>query len=242
MTSIETEILDERLLKIHAMWKNPPWQWVSTPAGHHATATSCFAVPSIPLYQRRRLRDEYNLPKDDIDFWSNAETVEENDERIVFKSYDLLDTLFEQSMWVRVFPQLTSKIVVQLLSSKFATRWELYLFFSSIDIEDFGEFIRECSQYEYPWKYIQDTLNKFFDEKIPLTQLTLKYPYIVVNNQNELETICDAVIKDNPKSLEDYRKGKTNSINHLKGQVMKLTKGKADIRMVTEILERKLKE
>ena len=119
----------------------------------------------------------------------------------------------------------------------------MFLFFASLDIDgdDFGNFIKECGEYEYPWKYIQDTLNMFFESQTPLTELTLKYPYVIVNNQNELETLCDTVIKDNPKSLEDYRKGKTNSINHLKGQVMKLTKGKADIRMVTEILERKLK-
>ena len=152
----------------------------------------------------------------------------------------MFDMVFERSMWVRVFPQLTSKIIVQLLSCRFKTRWSMFEFFSSVDMEDFGNFIRECGEYEYPWKYIQDILNMFFESKTPLVELTLKYPYVVVNNQNELETLCDTVIKDNPKSVEDYRKGKINSINHLKGQVMKLTKGKADIRMVTEILERKL--
>jgi len=242
MTAIETEILDERLLRIHKQWKNPPWQWGKTPVASYAQALSCFRIPALPLYQKWRLRDEYGLPKDDIDWWANAETVEEDGDKIVFKSYEMLDMLFERSLWIRLFPQLTSKIIVQLLSCRFETRWSMFEFFSSIDIDDFGNFIRECGQYEYPWKYIQDILHKWFEEKLPLKELTGKYPYVVVNNQNELETICDTVIKDNPKSLEDYRKGKTNSINHLKGQVMKLTKGKADIQMVTEILERKLRE
>lgn len=66
-------------------------------------------------------------------------------------------------------------------------------------------------------------------------------PCQVISNQSELDTICDTVLRDNPKSVEDYHKGKVNSINHLKGQIMKLTKGKADVKLVTEILERKLK-
>ena len=66
-------------------------------------------------------------------------------------------------------------------------------------------------------------------------------PCQVISNQSELDTICDTVLRDNPRSVEDYRKGKVNSINHLKGQIMKLTKGKADVKLVTAILERKLK-
>lgn len=233
----ELEILDARLLQIHEMWKNPKWQWVSTPEDFHTQALTCFKVPALPLYHRWRMRDEYRFTKDDIDWWSISENVEEDGDKICFVSYTMFDMLFEHSFWVRIFPQLTSKIIVQLLSSKFQTRYELMTFLCSIDGDDFGNFIRECGQYEYSWKYIQDTVNSFLEEKLPL-----KYPYIVVNNETELDKFCDEVITANLKSVEDYRKGKINSINHLKGQVMKLTKGQADIKMVSQILEKKLKQ
>lgn len=96
-------------------------------------------------------------------------------------------------------------------------------------------------------KYIVDILDKYVDGNqyvpcISFEDLVSLYPYEKkISDTNELETVCDTVIKDNPKSVEDYRKGKVNSINHLKGQVMKLTKGKADVKIVSEILERKLK-
>lgn len=118
----------------------------------------------------------------------------------------------------------------------------MFNFFCESDLNDFGQFIRECVEYEYPWKYIQDTVNRFFTERMPWCELTLKVPFVINSNVSELETLCDTILKDNPKSVEDYKKGKTNSINHLKGVAMKMTKGKADIKVVTEILERKLKE
>jgi aspartyl-tRNA(Asn)/glutamyl-tRNA(Gln) amidotransferase subunit B len=56
-----------------------------------------------------------------------------------------------------------------------------------------------------------------------------------------IETLCDEVIKANPKPVADFKEGNAASLNFLKGQVMKLSKGKANPQMVGEILERKLK-
>ena len=46
----------------------------------------------------------------------------------------------------------------------------------------------------------------------------------------------------NPKAIAEYKGGKTASINFLKGQVMKLSKGKANPNVVGEVLTRKLAE
>jgi aspartyl-tRNA(Asn)/glutamyl-tRNA(Gln) amidotransferase subunit B len=55
-----------------------------------------------------------------------------------------------------------------------------------------------------------------------------------------IESLCVEVIAANPKSVEDYRAGKAAAINFLKGQVMKLSKGKANPNLVGEILVRLL--
>ena len=62
-----------------------------------------------------------------------------------------------------------------------------------------------------------------------------------VSDNTALEAFCDQAIAANPKSAEDYRAGKMAALNFLKGQVMKLSKGKANPAVVGEILERKLK-
>src|SRR5262249_27149497 len=56
-----------------------------------------------------------------------------------------------------------------------------------------------------------------------------------------IEAMCREVIAANPKSVEDFRAGKAAAINFLKGQVMKVSKGKANPGLVGETLERLLK-
>jgi aspartyl-tRNA(Asn)/glutamyl-tRNA(Gln) amidotransferase subunit B len=55
-----------------------------------------------------------------------------------------------------------------------------------------------------------------------------------------IESLCNEVIAANPKSVEDYKAGKVAAINFLKGQVMKLSKGKANPNLVGETLVRLL--
>jgi aspartyl-tRNA(Asn)/glutamyl-tRNA(Gln) amidotransferase subunit B len=53
-------------------------------------------------------------------------------------------------------------------------------------------------------------------------------------------SLCAEVIRANPKSVEDYKAGKAAAINFLKGQVMKLSKGKANPNVVSEALAKLL--
>jgi aspartyl-tRNA(Asn)/glutamyl-tRNA(Gln) amidotransferase subunit B len=55
-----------------------------------------------------------------------------------------------------------------------------------------------------------------------------------------IESLCNEVIAAHPKSVEDYKAGKMAAINFLKGQVMKLSKGKANPNLVGETLVRLL--
>lgn len=61
-----------------------------------------------------------------------------------------------------------------------------------------------------------------------------------VSDTGALEKLCDEAIAANPKSVADYQSGKKGAINALKGFVMKQTKGKANPKVVDEILQSKL--
>ena len=50
----------------------------------------------------------------------------------------------------------------------------------------------------------------------------------------------DKVIEANPKAIEDFKSGKTNVIGWLTGQVMKESKGKANPKMASELVNKKL--
>jgi aspartyl-tRNA(Asn)/glutamyl-tRNA(Gln) amidotransferase subunit B len=62
-----------------------------------------------------------------------------------------------------------------------------------------------------------------------------------LTDASAIEAFCDQVIAANPKPAADFRAGNAASLNFLKGQVMKLSKGKANPQLAGEILERKLK-
>jgi aspartyl-tRNA(Asn)/glutamyl-tRNA(Gln) amidotransferase subunit B len=62
-----------------------------------------------------------------------------------------------------------------------------------------------------------------------------------VSDSGAMEQFCDQAIAANPGPAADFRAGKAAALNFLKGQVMKLSKGKANPGLAGEILERKLK-
>ena len=60
------------------------------------------------------------------------------------------------------------------------------------------------------------------------------------SDTGELEGICTQVITEQPKAVEEFKGGKENAINALKGQVMKATRGQANPKLVDEILRKLL--
>jgi len=61
-----------------------------------------------------------------------------------------------------------------------------------------------------------------------------------ISDSSALSAYCDEAIAANPRSVEDYKAGKMNAINALKGFVMKKSQGKANPAQVDEILRSKL--
>ena len=61
-----------------------------------------------------------------------------------------------------------------------------------------------------------------------------------VTDTGLLEEITDKVLSDNPKTVEEYKSGKTKVLGFLVGQVMKAMKGKANPGKVNEMMTEKL--
>jgi aspartyl-tRNA(Asn)/glutamyl-tRNA(Gln) amidotransferase subunit B len=73
------------------------------------------------------------------------------------------------------------------------------------------------------------------------TEDVLKEKDIVqVSDEAELSKFIKQVIDENEKSVSDYQQGKKNAVMYLVGQVMRLSKGKANPKKVKELLEKEL--
>ena len=62
----------------------------------------------------------------------------------------------------------------------------------------------------------------------------------VVADTSELEPLVDRILESSPAQVESYRGGKQGVLGFFVGQVMKETHGKADPRVVNELLRKKL--
>jgi aspartyl-tRNA(Asn)/glutamyl-tRNA(Gln) amidotransferase subunit B len=62
-----------------------------------------------------------------------------------------------------------------------------------------------------------------------------------VSDSGAIAAFCDQAIAAHPGPVADFKSGKPAALNFLKGQVMKLSKGKANPNLVGEILAEKLK-
>ncbi|MBA7505593.1 Aspartyl/glutamyl-tRNA(Asn/Gln) amidotransferase subunit B [subsurface metagenome] len=63
-----------------------------------------------------------------------------------------------------------------------------------------------------------------------------------ISDTQEIEEVVSQVIEANPKAVADYKAGKTQSLTFLVGQVMRATRGRANPKLVNELLRKGLTE
>ena len=143
------------------------------------------------------------------------------------------------------FHQFLAKIVIQLISPALKESEQREFYLACGPIHDLDWFAQEALQKTYPWSYVKKItdlhvdLNQYFP-CITYQELVNLHPCDTLSDDGALNIICDKILANNPHSITDYNKGKLNALNHLKGQVMKETKGKADITKVELLLKSKM--
>lgn len=61
------------------------------------------------------------------------------------------------------------------------------------------------------------------------------------SNEDEMAGIVDAVLEENPATIEQYRAGRTNVVGFLVGQCMKRSKGKGNPQIISKLLMERLR-
>jgi len=90
-------------------------------------------------------------------------------------------------------------------------------------------------------KIAQTVFTEMFNTGKAPTEIVQERGLVQISDTGAIEKFCDEAIAANPGPVADFKSGKAAALNFLKGQVMKLSKGKANPALVGEILERKLK-
>lgn len=88
----------------------------------------------------------------------------------------------------------------------------------------------------------KDALFTMLDEGKDIDTVIKEKGLIQVSDEGELKEFINNVISDNRKSVDDFLSGKENALMFLVGQTMKLSKGKANPKVVKELLRGRLKK
>jgi aspartyl-tRNA(Asn)/glutamyl-tRNA(Gln) amidotransferase subunit B len=74
----------------------------------------------------------------------------------------------------------------------------------------------------------------------PAKQIVEEKGLVQISDTDAIDEVVAKIISNNPKEVESYQNGKTKLLGFFVGQVMKETRGKANPKLVNEILRTKL--
>ncbi len=180
-------------------------------------------IPELPAKKHQRFVKEYLISGYDAgilvenkflaDYFEECVRLSENSPKEVgnWIINDVLRELKERKINIQEF-NVTPKMLVDLIKEKKTVG-------NTIAKEVFIEMVNTG-------KYAQSIISER-----NLTQLS---------DINELDTIATNVIGENPQAVQDYKCGKKNALAFLIGQTMKMTKGKANPKIITEILKERI--
>ncbi|HMP82298.1 MAG TPA: Asp-tRNA(Asn)/Glu-tRNA(Gln) amidotransferase subunit GatB [Verrucomicrobiota bacterium] len=199
-------------------------------------------VIELPLSRKQRLMRDYNLPPGDAD---------------VFKSNPELGNYFEGIARQSKNPKAVANWVINNLQAKLAEAnqkefaEQAAMGISEVELlslddlqfkpEALLELVGLVEAKTISSSAAQQVFAEMFDTGKSPAAIVQERGLAQVSDTGAIEKLCDEAIAANPGPAADFKAGKTAALNFLKGQVMKLSKGKANPGVVGEILERKLK-
>ena len=111
---------------------------------------------------------------------------------------------------------------------------------SNVTAENFAELIGKINRKELSSTAAKAVLKEMATTGSDPDEIMQKLDLGQISDGAALTDIVDTVISKNSKPVEDYKKGKTEVLKFLVGQVMAATKGKANPEVVAQLLKEKL--
>ena len=179
----------------------------------------------LPLARKQRFMRDYQLPA------SDAQT---------FVADVPLGTYFEGIARQAKNPKAAANWIINNLRAKLT---ESQTGLADLKFKPAGilELIELVDSGRISSRIAQEVFLDMFATGEPPSRIVEKKGLAQVSDAGAIEKFCDEAIAANPGPAADYKAGKLAALNFLKGQVMKLSKGKANPGLVGQILERKLK-
>ena len=200
-------------------------------------------LPETPFEKVERFVEQYAFS------FSDAKTLTENDALAAFAE----NTMTELKNWLSEQgkdeamegDEKTLKKLGKLVGGWITTEINRWLKENNKGFEDvmlsasnFAELLGFVIERRITSNSAQELLPQMIDSNKSAADLMEEHNLSIVDDEEALETVITEVLKENPKVVEDYKKGKENAVKFLIGQTMKKTGGRANPAKAEAIIKR----
>jgi len=150
---------------------------------------------------------------------------------------------FDQVLKIHKDLKSSAKIVVNWITSELFSILKknvVDIIDSPITPTNLGKLVKLIISNKISGKIAKDIFEEMFETKKSPDEIVELKNLTQVSDKNEIENIIQNILEENQKEVEEYKKGKTKLLGFFVGRAMKLSKGKANPKILNEILIDKL--
>ncbi len=193
-------------------------------------------LPELPDTRRDRFVTEYNLPLYDANLLVSSKAMAE---------------YFEESLKTEGFKKLPPAKGIKEVSNWLLGESSRIINANNISIDDFRarisperltQLLVMANDALITGAAAKQVLEEMFDTKKTPAEIVQERGLSQISDTKKIQAVALEVIKENAPAVADYRKGKTQSLTFLVGQVMRKTRGRANPRQANELLKKSLDE
>jgi len=183
-------------------------------------------LPELPEARRERFINDYQIPRYDAEILTSSKALGDY--------YEKTASLYSNGK------VLSNWIMGEL--SRYLNEEKVKIEDSPISPKKLAEMLKLIDGRIISVKMAKNVFEKMFKTGKDASQIVKESGISQITDENELLKVIDKVIKENPKSIEDFNQGKENALNYLMGQVMRITKGRAKPDFVFNALKQSIKK
>ena len=181
------------------------------------------------------------LPDDKKDRYKNNYGLKEDDAEILSLNSNL-STFFDESIKESDSnPQLVANFILSELVG-LCNKHNIDISVATIKPSHISQLINYIAQGKISSKQAKDILNELWTGKLDIDEIIRSKNIEQVSDTGILMKEAQKILEKHPKEVQDYKNGKDKLMGFFVGQVMKEMKGKANPKVLNEILNKLLKE
>ena len=181
-------------------------------------------IPELPMEKRERFISEYGVPSYDAG--------------VLTADRDLAD-YYEETVRLCGKPKIASNWVMGDFLA-YLNEEKLEVTESPVTPRTLAELIEIIEDGTISGKIAKEVFEDMWKSEKDPREIVEEKGLVQITDTAELEKIVEEVLETNQKQLEQYRSGKEKLFGFFVGQTMKATRGKANPKIVNELLKKKL--